>query len=64
MGILCSNLNQIFGVKSLNIRLEGLCEKCGNDKCRRWLIRNLDGIEGKLVVSKCEFFVPKKDEEK
>jgi len=46
----------------MSIRLEGLCEKCVNEKCRRWIIRNMDGIKGKLVVEECEFFVPEKKE--
>jgi len=45
----------------MGIELEGLCRECINDKCRKWLVRNLDGVEGVLTVSKCEFFTPEKE---
>jgi hypothetical protein len=43
----------------MGIVLSGLCDKCKNEKCRSWLAKNLDGIEGKFIVDKCEFFVIK-----
>jgi len=62
MEILC--LEKLPGLEKMSIRLEGLCEKCINEKCRKWLIRNMDGIKGRLIVENCEFFVPEKEEPK
>jgi len=42
---------------SMVLELKGLCEKCINDKCRKWILRNMDGIDGELIVHKCEFYV-------
>lgn len=44
------------------LELKGLCEKCVNDKCRRWILRNMDGISGELIVHECEFYVAKNNE--